>query len=121
MPDEHLPTALALVHQAIAVGIFGQIQWDDRADERARSNPDLRGLTPEGLRRLLHTFVCSGGALDERQETRSEWLAANADRPAYYRDYWYRAVVPVPDFFRLVYSSRSACSMMTRRTPGWKS
>ena len=48
---------LELVHHAIAAGIFGQIQWDDRSDERARSNPDLQGLTPEGIRRLLHEFV----------------------------------------------------------------
>jgi hypothetical protein len=69
------------------------------ADERARSNPDLQGLTPEGIRRLLHAFVCGGGQLDERPEARPDWLEANADRPAYYRDYWYRALVPVPDLF----------------------
>jgi hypothetical protein len=88
-----------LVHHAIATGIFGQIQWEDRADERARSNPDLQGLTPEGIRRLLNDFVCGGGQLDERRETRSDWLQANVDRPTYYRDRWYRAVVPVPGLF----------------------
>lgn len=93
------PTPLDLVHNAIAAGIFGQIQWDDRADERARSDPDLHGLTPEGIRRLLHDFVCGRGRLDERPETRQEWLKANEDRPAYYRDFWYRAVVTVPDLF----------------------
>src|SRR5438270_14017304 len=98
MPDEQ-PTALDLVLHAIATVVFGQMQWDDRADERARSNPDLRGLTPEGIRRLLHAFVRGGGKLDERQEVRTDWLEANADHPAYYRDYWYRAVVPVPDLF----------------------
>jgi hypothetical protein len=90
---------LELVHRAIAKGIFGQIQWDDRADARARSNPDLQGLTPEGIRRQLHDFVCGGGRLDERPETRSNWLEANADRPAYYRDFWYRAIVVVPSLF----------------------
>jgi hypothetical protein len=88
-----------LVHQAIAAGVFGQIQWDDRADERARSNAELQGLTPEGIRRLLHEFVCGGGRLDERVEARPEWLEANADKPAYYRDCWYRALVPVSDLF----------------------
>src|SRR5437762_3853588 len=68
-------TATDLVHQAIAAGIFGQIQWNDSADQRARSNPDLQGLI------------------------RPDWLQANADRPPYYRDWWYRAVVPVPDLF----------------------
>ena len=92
-------TPIDLVHQAIAAGIFGQIQWDDRSDEQARSNPDLQGLTPEGIRRLLHDFVLAGGRLDERREARPAWLQANADRPAYYREYWYRAVVPVPDLF----------------------
>jgi hypothetical protein len=91
--------AIALVHHAIAAGIFGQIQYSDRADERARSNPDLQGLTPEGIRRLLHDFVRSGGRLDEKQEARPDWLEANADRPTYYRDSWYRAVVPVPCLF----------------------
>jgi hypothetical protein len=92
--------AIDLVHQAIAAGIFGQIQWDDRADERARSDPDLQGLTPEGIRRLLHDFVRGGGRLDERSEARSDWLEANADRQAYYRDFWYRAVIPVADLFQ---------------------
>ena len=55
-----------LVHHAISAGLFGQIQWEDRADDRARSNPELQGLTPEGIRRLLHEFVCGGGRLDER-------------------------------------------------------
>lgn len=91
--------ALDLVHRAIGAGIFGQIQWDDRADERARSSPELLGLTPEGIRRLLHEFVSTGGRLDERCETREEWLQANRDRPAYYRDVWYRAVVSFPDLF----------------------
>src|SRR5947209_1478732 len=87
---------LHLVHRAISAGMFGQIQWDDRADEQARSNPDLLGLTPEGIRRLLHAFVSGGGRLDERHEARPDWLQANADRPSYYRDFWYRAVVQVP-------------------------
>ena len=94
-----MKSPIDLVHHAIASGIFGQIQWDDRADERTRSNLDLQGLTPEGIRRLLHAFVCGGGRLDERQETRSDWLQANVDRPPAYRDCWYRAVVPVPGLF----------------------
>ncbi len=56
-------------------------------------------MTPEGIRRLLHDFVCGGGRLDERREARADWLQANADRPAYYRDRWYRAVVPLPGLF----------------------
>ena len=94
-----LPAPVDLVHQAIAAGMFGQILWDDRADERARSDPELQGLTPEAIRRMLHDFVNGGGRLDLRQETRQEWLAANADRPPHYRDSWYRAVIDVPGLF----------------------
>ena len=94
-----ISSPLELVHCAIALGIFGQIQWDDHADAHARSNAELQGLTPEGIRRLLHEFVCGGGRLDERREARRDWLEANADRPAYYRDFLYRAVVTVPGMF----------------------
>jgi hypothetical protein len=59
----------------------------------------LQGLTPEGIRRLLHDFVCRGGRLDERLEARPDWLQANASRPSYYRDFWFRAVVPAPGLF----------------------
>ena len=78
-----LPDPLDLVHRAVAAGIFGQIVWDDLADERARNNPDLNGLTPEAIRRLLHDFVGAGGRLDTRTEARPEWLQANAERPVY--------------------------------------
>jgi hypothetical protein len=94
-----MSVALELVHCTIAKGVFGQIQWDDRADARARSNADLQGLTPVGIRRLQHEFVCGDGQLDERREARLDRLEANADRPPYYRDFWYRAVVMIPDKF----------------------
>jgi hypothetical protein len=32
-------------------------------------------------------------------DTRPEWLSENSDRPSYYRDFWYRAVIPIPDLF----------------------
>jgi hypothetical protein len=34
-------TPIDLDHHVIATDLFGQIQWDDRANERARSKPDL--------------------------------------------------------------------------------
>jgi hypothetical protein len=40
-----------------------------------------------------------GGRIDESREGRADRLQANADQPGYYRDFWYRAVVPVPDLF----------------------
>jgi hypothetical protein len=94
-----VPASIDLVHKAIAAGVFGQIQWDDKANEMARSNPELQGLTPEGIRRLLHQFVSGGSRLDERRESRTTWLEANADRPAYYREFWYRAIIPCPGLF----------------------
>ena len=113
--------ALDLVHHAIAAGIFGQIQWDERADERARSNPDLQGLTPEGIRRLLHDFVCGGGRLDERQEARpigSKRMPIG--RPII-------GILGIGPWYRFRACSRTAClsrsafSMTTRKTPGSRS
>ena len=46
-----VPMPLDLVHRAIAGGVFGHIQWDDRADERARYRAvvPVAGLFPKGL------------------------------------------------------------------------
>jgi putative transcriptional regulator len=115
-----LPTPLDLVHQAISSGVFGQSQWDDRADERARSNRELQGLTPEGIRRLLHDFVCGGGRLDQRHESRPDWLKVNADRPSFYPISGIGPLYQFQAFFRMPCSSRSGCSMTTRKTHGWK-
>jgi len=81
---------LNLVHQAIVSGIYGQIQWKDSAATLVRSDPDLVGLTPEGIRALLRQFVQAGGSLTVRQETRAEYLAEHPDDP-----FWYRAVISV--------------------------
>ncbi len=82
---------LDLVHLAIRSGFLGHIQWKDSAARLVRADPDLLGLTPEGIRDLLRQFVLDGNSLTERRETRREYLDANPDDP-----FWYRAVVPVP-------------------------
>jgi hypothetical protein len=56
MSDEQSFGPAALVHEACSAKFSG-MTGDDRADERARSNPDLQGLTPEGIGRLLHAYV----------------------------------------------------------------
>jgi len=120
MPDEQ-PTALDLVHQAIATGVFGQIQWDDRADERARSNPDLRGLTPEGIRRLLHALVRGGGKLDERRRSEPTGWKRTRISPPIIATTDIAPWCPYRTFSRVVCSSKSAYSTTIPRTPGSKS
>jgi hypothetical protein len=79
-----------LVHKAIRAGTLGQIQWKDSAARLVRNDPELLGLTPEGIPALLRQFVLDGNCLDVRRETRAEYLAEHPDDP-----FWYRAVIPV--------------------------
>jgi hypothetical protein len=89
------PTRLDLVHKAICSGILGNIQWKDAAAQLVRDDPEVAGLTPEGIRVLLRQFVTDGNSLDVRQETRAEFLQEDPDDP-----YWYRAVIPVAELPR---------------------
>lgn len=90
MPPAH---QLHLVHLAIRSGIFGFIQWKDSAARLVQNDPALSGLTTSGIRALLRQFVLDGNVLDVCLETRAEYLEDNPEDP-----YWYRAIVPVPDF-----------------------
>jgi hypothetical protein len=83
-------TQLDLVHKAIRSGIYGQIQWKDSASRLVRDDPDLEGLTPQGIRALLRQFVLAGNSLTTRQETRAEFLEEDPDDP-----FWYRAIFPI--------------------------
>ena len=78
-------------------GTLGNILWNDKANEIAQAR---LGTPSEEIRLLLHQFVVNGSLLDERKEGRKVWLKANDDRPPYYRDYWYRAVISVPGLFQ---------------------
>jgi hypothetical protein len=84
---------LDLVHKAICAGIYGHIEWKDAAARLVRRNPEMNGLTPEGIREDLRQFVINGGRLETRNEIRSEWLEEDPDDP-----FWYRAVFGVPGF-----------------------
>lgn len=81
---------LQLVHKAIGAGWRGHIEWKDATARLVRDDPDLLGLTPEGIKELLRQFVLDGHTLTERHETRPEHLAEHPDDP-----FWYRAVIPV--------------------------
>jgi hypothetical protein len=88
MADAH---KLDLVHKAIGAGVLGHIQWKESAARRVRGDPDLLGLTPEGIRLLLRRSVLDGKSLDVRQETRAEYREEWPDDP-----YWYRAILEGP-------------------------
>jgi hypothetical protein len=83
---------LELVHRAIGSGIFGNIEWKDSARDLIRRNPEMNGLAPDVIRRLLHDFVQSGGRVDERPETRIEYQIEYSC--------WYRALMPISGFPR---------------------
>jgi hypothetical protein len=91
--------AIDLVHQAIAAGIFGQIQWDDRGRRTGAKQSRLAGTDAGRHPPAVARFCLRRRSAGRRPEARPDWLEANADRPAYYRDCWYRALVPVPDLF----------------------
>jgi hypothetical protein len=85
------PSDLELVYRAILSRCTGDCEWDDKAARIARSNPDLSGLTPEGISELLRDHVAASGRniIDRRPEIRPEWND---------REYWYRVIVPVEQF-----------------------
>jgi hypothetical protein len=85
---------LDLVHKAICAGTLGHIEWKDAAARLVRDNPEMNGLSPEGVRALLREYVrLNRGILSLRNETRAEILTDDPDDP-----FWYRVVFPVPDF-----------------------
>ena|ERR1043166_4547079 len=89
------PPQLDLVHRAISAGVLGigNIEFADSAFRCLRDDPRMSGFTDKGIRALLCSFVRAGGRLDVRNEVRAEWKSEDPDNP-----YWYRAVVPVPEF-----------------------
>ena len=80
------PAQLKLVRRAISLDVGGCCEWDDAAARRLESHPPRAGLTPEGIKRLLHEYVVQGGELVQIEEKRPEYQ----DRPFYYK-----AIVPV--------------------------
>ena len=83
------PAELKLVRRAISLDVRGCCEWDEAAARRLESHPPLAGLTPEGIKTLLHEFVVKGGELVQVEEKRPEYQ----DRPFYYK-----AIIPITGF-----------------------
>ena len=84
-----------LVLRALTSGLSNCVFWkSDRTSLRVRNDPDLKGLTPEGLKRELLAFVAGGGEVMQVVETRGE-----------FRDYryYYKAILPLTGFTRGVF------------------
>ncbi len=89
-PAEH-----ALVLRSLASGLSNCVSWkNDRTSLRVRNDPDLKGLTPEGIKRELLAFVAGGGEVMQVAESRGE-----------FRDYryYYKAILPLGGFDRGVF------------------
>lgn len=71
----------------------GCCEWHEKAARRVREQGlPIPGLTPDGVRQLLIEFVVNhGGKIEQMVEKRPQYR---------HRDYWYRAVIPVPDLLR---------------------
>ena len=81
------PAQLALAEAAIASGVTGCYEWDDREAERIRGDPQLCGLTPEYIRQRLYVFISNGNHLKQVRERRSRYS---------HREYYYKAILPEP-------------------------
>lgn len=82
------PDEVELVRQAILSHTTGDCEWSDSAARRVRSDPDLSGVTLEGITALLRGHVDRGGVIERRSET----------RPDYSQECWFRVIVPVDRF-----------------------
>jgi len=91
------PLELGLVYKAIRSHLSNCYEWrDDTVIARVRSEPSLQGLDPNYIKERLYQYVAQeGGQIDQRRETRPGWR----DR----RRYWYRVVIPEPDFPRGIF------------------
>jgi hypothetical protein len=67
-----------------------QVEWDEKSSRRVRNDPDLKGLTPEGIKKLLIEFVIQTGKVSQKKETRDPW------KNNY--QFYYKAIVPVEEF-----------------------
>lgn len=84
------PEELRTVTRAISLGltIGGCCEWNERAARRVRGRPPLPGLTPEGIKLLLCSFVAGGGEVRQVVEKRKQY----PDRR------YYKVIVPVEGF-----------------------
>jgi hypothetical protein len=90
-PSEH-----TLVVKALTCGLSNCVEWiNDRTANRIRNDPDLRGLTPEGIKHKLTAFVKDGGKVKQKRE----------GRPGYKKSYafYYKANLPLEGFSRRLF------------------
>ena len=102
---------LALVEAAIASGVTGCYEWDDKEAERVRDDPSLLGLTPEYIRQRLPQFVVGGGKIQQVPESRALYSFTRAPGR-----YTFTASPPVPTRSCMAGCSRT-CPRSWRRCP----
>lgn len=91
MPHQSRPD---LVEKAIAAIPRPQIQWNNAAFKKMRSDPELKGFTDVAVKQLLWDAICTRGLkCRARAETDEDWLDKHLDDP-----WWYFLVIPVPEF-----------------------
>lgn len=83
------PAEQALAEAAVASGVTGCCEWNDREADRVRGDTRLQGLTPEYIREILCKFIRAGNRLQQIPERRQHYS---------YREYYYKAIIPEPGF-----------------------
>jgi hypothetical protein len=87
-PAEH-----ALVVKALTEGLGDCVEWDQKAADRlGGSNSELRGYTPQAVKRETIQYVrrYGGAVVDQRVEDRDGWRDL-------YR-FYYRILLPLEEF-----------------------
>jgi len=80
-----------LVRRAIMSRLGGCCAWDEKAAQRVRSDQSLEGVSPEDINALLRDYVTEHPeAVTARRENRDEYRGV--------RDFWFRVILPVPEF-----------------------
>jgi hypothetical protein len=92
MPAPADPDELALVIKALTCGVRGCVEWKRNVDDRIRSDPFLKGLTPEGIQEDAIAFV---------KKNSDKVIQVSETRPQYdHRAFYYKVIIPYPELFR---------------------
>lgn len=95
-----------LVHKAMTCGLSNCLEWANaNVQRRVINDPDLNGLTPKEIKRLVIDHVCRNGELKQKKENRSEYSIT--------RDFWYQVLIdidrlPRPLFVEIVLNDDDA-------------
>lgn len=84
-PDEY-----SLVIKALKDGLGNCVVWDEKSAALVRSNPDLKGFTPEFMRRELIRLVRNGQVVVKQVVEKRHWKE--------YYQYWYMVIFPFGEF-----------------------